>query len=115
MTKRFWVNSEIVRLRALAKTHTLQEAAKVIGRSHRATALKAASMGISFQKYGEAHHSASIPTAKVLQIFALRNQGLSTREIAEQIGTGPNYVNEIESLGTRYRETLPLVLGEVSA
>ena len=105
-----WADSEIASLRKLAKTHTLREAAALLGRNYPGVESKAHELRISFRKYGEAHHSTTIPTANVLQVFELRDQGLTTLEIARRLGTCPQYVNAIARFGMRYRETLPHLL-----
>jgi hypothetical protein len=115
MTQRFWTDSEVVQLRALAKTHTTWEAAAALGRTRTSVEGKAQVLGISFRKYGDAHHSTRHPTAAVLQVFTWREQGLSTREIAQRLGTSPCYVRMIARREVRWRETLPHLLAASEA
>lgn len=107
-----WTDSEIIQLRKLAKTHTTWEAAKVMRRTRSSVQWKAWHLGISFRKHGEAHHSARLAKADVLQVFTLRDQGLSTLEIARRLSTCPQYVNMIARFGMRYRETMPHLLAK---
>lgn len=112
---KYWTNSEIVQLRKLAKTHTTQEAAAALGRTRASVTGKAQVLGISFRKHGDAHHSTRHTQAAVLQVFTWRDQGCSTREIAQRLGTCPCYVRMIARREVRWRDTLPHLLAESEA
>lgn len=112
MTKQPWVDSEIVRLRALAKTHTLHEAGNLLGRSRGSVSMKAHELGIRFAKYGEAHRNSRHANAKIKEIVRLQSAGWRNVQIARHLGIGQSYVSQVVNYELRFRETLPLVLGE---
>ena len=105
----FWLDSEIVRLRELAQTHTYEEAAQAMGRTASSVAAKAKRLRISFLKVGEANSSTAVYSAADIQrVFDLRAKAMTLKEIAAEIGMHFSYVADILNYEVRYRESLAL-------
>lgn len=103
-----WSGSEIVALRAMRHTHTLQQAAAVLGRSYGATHRKAWLEGISYMKRGTAHHLVKYSKSDIAQVVALREQGLSQKQISVQTGMSRSHASSILTMRSRYRETMQI-------
>lgn len=101
-----WSQSEMATLHRLAETHTMAEVAVLVNRSEPAVAMKAYKLGISFRKYGTNNHRAKLDTPDIAQLFVLRDEGVSTRQIASQLGVTTVHVSKIERFEARYRESL---------
>ena len=99
-----WTSGEILQLRALARTHTQAEAARLLGRSLCSVNGYACAPGIRFQKYGERHHSARYDAATVRAIARLRAQGLSPRQIGAALALPKSGVDAIVRYQVRVRE-----------
>lgn len=83
--KYIWTPSDITKLKKLSKTHTMKEAAEDIGCSENNVKSKAKSLGVSFRKYGELHHSAKYSDHDVYLARELVDAGLSTAEVGRKL------------------------------
>lgn len=106
--RRAWTDTEIATLRRLARTHTLAQAAAILGRPRTAVARYASWRGISFRKYGEMNHSTKYSHATIAHIHRLRAQGLPCAQIGRIVGMTGDHVAQIVRYVTRYREMMAL-------
>lgn len=108
-----WTATEEERLRELgASGARLREAAAQLGRAESTVSLKAARLGISFMKRGEAHHRTTHSAAEIREIVRLHRSGWRNVQIARHLGIGKSYVSEVVNGVLRYRETLPHLLAK---
>lgn len=96
-------------LRELAKTHTYEQVAAVLGRSWVAVMQKARRHNISFVKRGEDHPAAKLTRDQVGQVFDLHARGWSQRKIAARFGVDHSCIGAILNFETRYSESLPML------
>lgn len=99
--KNYWSSDELDTLRKLAKTHTTTEIARMLGRTENAVKRASQTRRIRLQKYGEAHHSASISDAQVQIIREYRASGMYVREIAARMDLPFEAVRSIADYRTR--------------
>lgn len=104
----FWLDSEIVKLRELAQTHTYEEAAVAMGRTTSSVSAKAKRLGVSFLKTGEANPTAVYSTEDIQRVFELREKMLTLKEISAETGMHFSYVADILNYETRYRDSMKL-------
>ena len=91
-----WDDEKDYILSRLAKTKTQAEAAKIIGCAVRTLRYRAAELGISFQKHGDACHTSKLSNHEAELVRELCSEGgLSQREVAEKMEISQATVSRI--------------------
>lgn len=91
-----WTPSDLTKLRKLSKTHSRQEAAKIIGCTYSALIGKCKRDGISFRKHGENHPTAKRSNDDVRLIRLLLDEKMPVKEIAEKFEVTPTTVYNLK-------------------
>ncbi len=86
---------EVAAIRKYGLTHTAQQIADMLGRSRRSVSNKAFELGISMTKRGDNHYHVKHSNHDIELCRALRDEGLSVREIAEKMEIDPKYLSQI--------------------
>lgn len=80
-----WTDKQIDLMISLRNTHTMKEAAKVVGCSENNIRSKARALNVSFRKYGENHFSGKHSNEDVRLVKLLLEEGLTQKVIAEKM------------------------------
>ena len=96
--KRFnWTPSALGKLKALAKTHSVIQAASEIGCSANQVRARIGRDGISYKKYGEHHKSSKRSNEDVRLIKALLAEGMPVRLICKKMEISQPEVSMIKN------------------
>ncbi len=85
----------------LARTHTMKEAAKIMGAKFGSIQSRAQMRGISFRKLGANHHTSKVSTEDVELIRQLSEAGLTSGVIAEKFDVSGSYVRQVVNYKVR--------------
>lgn len=92
-----WSQGDLDKLKALAKTHSVQQAADEIGCSTNQIRARIRRDGISYKKYGEHHRSSKRSNEDVHLVKALLAEGMPVRLICKKMEISQPEVSMIKN------------------
>lgn len=104
-----WSPAEQLQIRQLARTHTMREAAAIIGRSYWGVRKYAERHRIPFYKDGEEHRYTLYSKQEIARVLQLAKEGYSSFEISRQTGISASYIRNLRKANDRVREVMEIL------